>query len=413
MTTAAIQRALTATEKIYADVEMYVGYTVRTVGRLDPDALRTAYAAVCRAHPQLAARLEADDGGLVFVASDAPPEVQFSAGDPDRPLTGVELDEYRMLSALNVVRDGAEASVTLLTHHSIADAHHSIDLLSALWGCYTDVVRGVPVDLPRRPYPRSLEDLLAERGIHRVAADGEDSSAPLRTVTELPVSARVVMVRHVVQHRLTSAQTKALAELGHREQVTLNGLLSGAVLLVEAEIRGLPICELLFRYTVDLRNRLTPPVGPTEGTNVVGGGLFKASDDVGPSAVAIGRALGQRLRDGLADGSIQRSLLDMVTLPAPHAKPQPQAPAPAVVSVSNWGVVPPLRTPDGLRLTAFQSSSRRKVAPGELAAVGGYVATTFDGRIGIDLAWPEGDPELSERLDRLREGLDRLVSRSV
>ncbi|QCX80454.1 Phthiocerol/phthiodiolone dimycocerosyl transferase [Streptomyces sp. YIM 121038] len=411
MTTAAIQRALTPTEKIYADVEMYVGYTVRTVGPLDPDALRAAYAAVCRAHPQLAARLEADDGGLVFVASGVPPEVQICAGDPGHPLTGVELDEYRMLSALNVVRDGAEASVTLLTHHSIADAHHSIELLAALWACYTDVVRGVPVDLPRRPYPRSLEDLLAERGIHR-AASGAGDAAPLRTVTELPASARVPMVRHVVQHRLTAAETKALAELGHREGVTLNGLLSGAVLLVEAEVRGLPVAELLFRYTVNLRNRLDPPVGPTEGTNVVGGGLFKAADDVGPGAVALGRALGERLRAGLADGSIQRSLLDMVTQPAPHAKARPSGPAPAVVSVSNWGVVPPLRSPDGLLLANFHSSSRRKVAPGEFAAIGGYVATTFDGRIGVDLAWPEGDAELPERLGLLREGLGRLTSRS-
>ncbi|GGV51700.1 phthiocerol/phthiodiolone dimycocerosyl transferase family protein [Streptomyces spectabilis] len=411
MTTAAIQRALTPTEKIYADVEMYVGYTVRTVGRLDTAALRTAYAAVCRAHPQLAARLEADAGGLVFVASGAPPEVQVCEGDPDHPLTGVELDEYRMLSAVNVVRDGTDASVTLLTHHSIADAHHSIELLSALWACYADVVRGAPVDLPRQPYPRSLEDLLAERGIHRTASGDEDASAPLRTVTELPASARVPIVRHVVQHRLTQAQTAALAELGHREQVTLNGLLSGAVLLVEAEVRGLPVSELLFRYTVNLRGRLTPPIGPTEGTNVVGGGLFRAADDVEPSAVALGRALGERLRAGLADGSIQRSLLDMVTRPAPHARPSATGPAPAVVSVSNWGVVPTLPTPDGLLLANFHSSSRRKVAPGEFAAIGGYVATTFDGRTGIDLAWPEGDPELPGRLDRLREGIDRLTSR--
>nr|ASZ00145.1 acyltransferase PapA5 [Streptomyces spectabilis] len=389
-----------------------MGYTVRTVGRLDPAALRTAYAAVCRAHPQLAARLVADDGGLAFVESGAPPEVQICAGDPDHPLTGVELDEYRMLSALNVVRDGSEASVTLLTHHSIADAHHSIELLSALWACYADVVRGASVDLPRRPYPRSLEDLLAERGIHRAASGEGGASAPLKTVTELPASARIPIVRHVVQHRLSEDQTTALAELGHREQVTLNGLLSGAVLLVEAEVRGLPVSELLFRYTVNLRNRLTPPIGPTEGTNVVGGGLFKAADDVEPSAVAIGRALGERLRAGLADGSIQRSLLDMVTQPAPHAKPRAAGPAPAVVSVSNWGVVPTLRTPDGLLLTNFHSSSRRKVAPGEFAAIGGYVATTFDRRIGIDLAWPEGDAELPRRLDCLRQVLNRLTSQA-
>jgi len=34
---------------------------------------------------------------------------------------------------------------------------------------------------------------------------------------------------------------------------------------------------------------------------------------------------------------------------------------------------------------------------------------TFDGRIGIDLAWPEGDPSLPGRLDHLRDQLSRLT----
>jgi acetyltransferase len=43
----------------------------------------------------------------------------------------------------------------------------------------------------------------------------------------------------------------------------------------------------------------------------------------------------------------------------------------------------------------------------EVLTLGGYVVNTFDGRIGIDLAWPDGDPKLPRRLDCLREGLSR------
>ncbi|MGW5449694.1 phthiocerol/phthiodiolone dimycocerosyl transferase family protein [Streptomyces asiaticus] len=410
MTAAGILRALTPTEKIYADREIYVGYTVRAVGQLDLDALATAYEAVCRAYPQLAARLETGDGGPVLVDSGAPPEARICDGDPEDPLTGVELDQQRALSALNVVRDGAEASVALITHHSIADARHSLDALAALWSCYTDVVRGVPVDLPSHPYPRPLEDLLAERGIRRTAPSEAAAAEPLAAPNR-PEPERFPLMRHVTQHRMTAAQSAALAELGHREQVTINGLLSGAVLLVEAEIRDLPLTDLLLRYTVNLRNRVTPQIGPAEGTNVVGGGIFKTGNGIEPDAVAIGRALGAQLRAGLADGSIQRSLLDMVSQPAPAAAAP--GPRPAVVSMTNWGLVPPLRTPDELLLTNFRSAARIvRASVEDLTSSGGYVVNTFDGRVGIDLAWPEGDPEVPRRLDCLRKRLSRMVRRS-
>nr|AXL06074.1 acyltransferase [uncultured bacterium] len=338
MTRDGIWRALAPTEKPHAAKEAYIGYTVRATGRLDLDALTTAYAAVCHAHPHLAAHLETGDAGPVLVQSGAGPQVWVRDGDPGRPLTGVELDQHRALSALTVVREGDDASVCLLTHHSVADAHHSLAVLATLWSCYTDAVQGVPVDPPCGPYPRSLEDLLAERGIH---AHAPAAAAPTGPAPEPPAA----VVRPVVQHRLTQAQTTALVDLGHREGVTVNGLLSGALLLVEAQVRNLPLTELVLRFTVNLRDRLTPRVGATEGTNVLGGAGFTVADGTGPDPVAIGRALGVRLRAGLADGSVQRSLLDLVNRPAQDARPWDPSRAHAVVSLMNWGRRPPCARP--------------------------------------------------------------------
>ncbi|WP_091090522.1 phthiocerol/phthiodiolone dimycocerosyl transferase family protein [Micromonospora nigra] len=405
MTRDGIWRALAPSERVHAAKEAYIGYTVHTTGRLDLAALATAYAAVSRAYPQLAARLVASDHGPVFAEADAPAKIHTCDGDLARPLTGVELDQHRALSALNVVRDGDDATVCLLTHHSIADAHHSIEVLVALWSCYTDAVQGAPVDLPRHPYPRSLEDLLAERGIRSAAPGAEPAPQPLAQPNQPVVTARNTPDQHVIQHRLTAAQTSALVELGHRENVTINGLLAGVLLLVEAEIRDLPLTELVYRFTVNLRSHLTPPVGPTEGTNVLGGAGFTAAGDLKPDAVALGRAIGERLREGLADGSIQRSLLDLLSQARPGAKPWDPSTAPAVVSMMNWGAVPPMRTPHDLRLTNFHSAPSIR----ETTAMGGYVVNTFDGRIGIDLTWPEGDPELPARLDSLRDRLSRLT----
>nr|AXL06320.1 acyltransferase [uncultured bacterium] len=259
----------------------------------------------------------------------------------------------------------------------------------------------MPLDLGRHPYPRSLEDLLAERGIHASAPAVPAAPPPPAG----PAAARPdPVIRHVVQHRLTEAETTALANLGHREKVTLNGLVSGAVLLAEAEIRDMPLTELVYRYSVNLRSRLTPPVGATEGTNVLGGVGFKVTDEIPHDAVAIGRAIGEQLRAGLADGSVQRSILDMFARPT-AAKPWDPKLALAVVSIMNWGAAPPMRTPDGLRLTNLHSASRMR----ETIALGGYVMSSFGGRVGIDLGWPEGDPSLPERLGCLRERLARLT----
>nr|AXL06032.1 acyltransferase [uncultured bacterium] len=377
--------------------EVYIGYTVNVSGRLDLDALATAYAAVCRAFPQLSARLEDGDDGPVFAASRSLPEIQVRDGDLERPLTGVELDQRRALSALGVTRDGDDASVSLLTHHGIGDAGHSIEVLAALWSCYTDAVKGGTVELPRQRFPRALEDLLAERGIH--------GPAPVPALAVLPTFQRDAVVRYVVQHRMTVTETAALTELGHRENVTVNGLLAGVLLLVEAEVRDLPVTELLLRYSVNLRDRLTPKVGPTEGTNVLGGVSFTVTDDIAPDPVAIGRAVGGHLRAALADGSAQRSLLDLLAGRAPGGAPWDPSRTPAVVSMMNWGVVPPLRAPDELRLTGFRSASRIR----ESMAMGGYVVSTFGGRTGIDLAWPEGAPELPRRLEVLRERLGHMT----
>ncbi|WP_103350693.1 acyltransferase [Amycolatopsis sp. CA-128772] len=396
MTRAGVRRALAPSERIHAVKEAYIGYTVRATGRLDPEALTTAFEAVYRAYPHLAARVEVTEDGVVLTESDSRPEIRFADGDPGRPLAGLDLDQSRALSALNVVRDGDEAGVCLAVQHSVADAHHATAILSTLWSCYTDVVEGVALDLPRQPYPRSLEDLLAERGIH---ADGPPAAGPPPAV-----SPAEPVVRHVVQHRLSEAETAALADLGHREKVTINGLVSGAILLAEAELRDMPLTDLVYRYSVNLRNRLAPPVGATEGTNVLGGVGFKVTAGMAPDAVVIGQAIGEQLRAGLTDGSVQRSILDMLARPA-AAKPWDPSLALAVVSIMNWGVAPPMRTPAGLRLTNLHSASRMR----ETLALGGYVLSTFGGRVGIDLVWPEGDPSLPDRVACVRERVNHVL----
>ncbi|MCM6775557.1 hypothetical protein NDR87_15225 [Nocardia sp. CDC159] len=412
MTTPEITRALAPSEAMFAGNQLYVGYCVHTSGELDLTALATAYEAVCRTYPVLAARLETTaDGEAVIVTSEARPTLRVGHGSLDRPLAGLDLDQARSLSALIVTYDGTEASVTLATHHSIADAYHSFGVLTALWDRYTDAVEGVSAQLRRHPYPKSVEQLLAERGIDRLeSAEAATTAAEAPPAPSAPATEPLTFA--MARLRLTAERTAALADLGHRERITINGLLSAALLLAEAEIRDAALADLVYAYPVNLRTRLTPQIGLTEGTNVLGFASFQSS---GQSAdpLTLAREVNAGLHAGLAEGTIQRSPLALAD-PALLAQ-SAQAMADGAVVATNWGPVPALRSPAALRLTDFRGGFHAKVArdlPAGPIWGGCYLISTFDGRLSIEIPSLDADPAAGHaRIAAVRERLDHLLTR--
>ncbi|RDI67191.1 phthiocerol/phthiodiolone dimycocerosyl transferase family protein [Nocardia pseudobrasiliensis] len=412
MTTPEITRALAPSEAMFAGNQLYVGYSVRTSGELDLTALATAYEAVCRTYPVLAARLDTTaDGEAVIVTSDARPTLGVGTGPLDRPLAGIDLEQSRALSGLSVTYDGSEASVTLATHHSIADAYHSFGVLTALWDRYTDAVEGVSAELRRHPYPKSVEQLLAERGIDQLAAAPADIEIPAELPAPPNSPATEPITFPMARLRLTAEQTTALAELGHRERITINGLLSAALLLAESDVRAVAISELVYVYPVNLRTRLTPQIGLTEGTNVLGFANFQ-SPTPAADPLSLAREVNAALHAGLAEGTIQRSALALSD-PQAMAKSAAAISAGAVVA-TNWGPVPALRSPAELRLTDFRGTFHAKVAadiPDTPYFGGCYLVSTFGGRLSIEIPQTDADPAAGHaRIDALRERLNHLLS---
>ncbi|MBF6063733.1 acyltransferase [Nocardia terpenica] len=420
MTEVGFRRPLAPTEKSFAQNDAFSGYVMRTVGRIDRDALQAAYSAVCQAFPVLAATLQTSDGETYLVESADTPEPRFHEGDPDEPLTGAAMDSSRALSALNVVGNGDESSVALMGNHSISDGSFFLEVLTSLWSAYSAALAGTTVDLPRRPFPKSLEELLAERGIERRSA-AAPSEAPR---SPAPEPERVEVVQRSAQFRLTEAETTALVDLGHREHVTINGLLSGAILLAEAEVSGRPLAEFQYIFPVNIRHRFTPPVGPTEGTIVLGYIGFEVPEIAEPDAVTIGRAVGDQLKARMSDDSLLTSFLDLAEYRSAGARAQNAeaaqdsgAPAqqrgPAIISLTNWGRIPRLQLPDDLRMTNFHSARRTKAPVGHARPtnVSRYTASTFNGRLGIEhhSPSPEEKRDSQRRLDALSEVLRRLI----
>ncbi|WP_069167009.1 phthiocerol/phthiodiolone dimycocerosyl transferase family protein [Nocardia altamirensis] len=392
MTTATAIRPLAPSEEIFAGSEVLVGYSVRLSGRLNLSALAAAFDAVLRAYPALAAHLEPAGRGHILVgAPGAPPEITVVDGDPEQLLAGARLDQRTALAALCVVRDGDHVGVTLVTHHSIADACHSLAVLAELWSCYTDICQGRPPNPAMHGYPAAVEDLLVSRGVEKVIgapavvrpfAVAEPLTAAPPAVPDaaylLPLTARC---------RLTKPETAALADLAHHEGTTINGLASAAILLTEAELRELPLTELSYTYSVDLRNRVTPVIGSTEGTNILGFADFVPTRAVGTTLIGLARGISEALRDGLATGAVQQSPLhipDIASTPPPRA--------PGIVLATNWGRISPPRMPDNLRINDFRSvmlAKPDKAGHRLQQPSGTIIISTFDDQLSIEIHHPE------------------------
>ncbi|WP_330232654.1 hypothetical protein OHA40_09300 [Nocardia sp. NBC_00508] len=391
MTAATVIRPLAPSEAIFANSEVLVGYSIRVTGRLDLTALSAAFEAVVRARPILGARLESDEHGghLLLESPGSPPEISVTDGDPERLLTGARLDQRRMLGTLCVVRDGANAGVTLVTHHSIADACHSLAVFAELWSCYTDLTRGCLPELAPHGFPGSVEDLLRKRGVEKIDTPALPPRAAGVAQTHCGPDDLDYLLPRTARCRLTREQTAALIELGHREKTTINGLASAAILLTEAELRGLSLTELSYTYSVDLRTRVRPPIGMTEGTNVLGFANFVPTP--GATLVELARAISDALRDGLGSGIVQQTPLH---IPEIAAGPPPRAPG--IVLATNWGRVCRPRVPDALRVTDFRSimlGKPDKTGHRLQQPSGTIIISTFDDRLSIEIHHPDETTE--------------------
>ena len=205
-----------------------------------------------------------------------------------------------------------------------------------------------------QPAPESIETVLADRGIQKGPRSGIERFMPALFAYDLPPSRRgdtgvkpASPVRvPMVSCRLSESQTHAIVELCRAEKLGLNAVLSAAILIAEWQVRGRLNIPVPFIYTVDLRYFLSPPVSATGCTNPVGLAPTSPRSTTRPRWSSLPATSPQHSGD-LDDGVIQQSRL--------HFSPQYVGNAPGmpdVVLLSDNGLVPPVRTPPGVDVTA-------------------------------------------------------------
>lgn len=383
---------------MFAETHNFVGLAAHVTGHVDVDALSTAFDALLAAHPVLGAHLECDADGRHEIATDDLEHPGMEVVELDRPedeAPPIHLDQSESLVQFRtIIRDG-ETEPILYVHHSLADGHHQFRLIEELFAGYTDLVStGTMRAVAEQPAPDPLETVLAVRGIRKQQRSGLERFMPAMFAYDLPPSRRAATGTHtdtplcvpMAWCRLSETETSAMIDFCRAHKLSLNAVLSAAVLLAEHEIRGTPAIPIPYIYPVDLRYVLSPPVSASGCTNPVGVATYLA--EIGPhtSVVDLARDIADTFKADLAEGVIQQSLLHF----SPQYVGNPPG-LPDVVMLTDNGLVPPMRTPPGLELTASHAELYFAVDSG----IDLYSTKVFAGRLMVEYHSHGPDPEKS------------------
>jgi phenolphthiocerol/phthiocerol/phthiodiolone dimycocerosyl transferase len=371
-------RKLAPSEEWYAHSKTFGAITLHLTGPFDTDAMSVAFDALLQSHPVLAGHLEkGSDGSYRIVTDDLlHPGIWIVEGHNGvtSGACSIKLDPSVSLVNLMVRPSDGEAELTLYVHHSLADGYHLAELLLELFARYTDVVcTGSAGPASAQPAPESLEALLERRGIRKHKRSGLERFMPAMFAYELPPPRSPERVSNpaepvavpTARGRLTDRETTALIEFGQAHRLFLNPLVSAAILLAEWRLRKIPDIPIPYVYVVDLRSLLEPPVPPMGATNPLGMATYLAAIKPNTNLVDLAHDVSETFQADLSDGVIQQSML--------HFKPQydeGQRGLPDVVSSTNLGRTPALRTPANLHVDDWQTVIYRASSIFDMYSVG-------------------------------------------
>ncbi|KAF0845765.1 phthiocerol/phthiodiolone dimycocerosyl transferase family protein [Nocardia caishijiensis] len=379
-----VVRVLDPSEQRFVRHGTFTGRSVTVRGELDSAALGAAFAALQRAFPILVCRIVEDDDGRGILLR--PGDIDavgawVSFGDPDEVRVPAEtVDPADQLGYLDVVlAEEDRARVTLFVHHAVADAGYCVELFARLWGYYTDHVETGRITVGTRELPVSLETMLGRRGIGRGARSGLEAVTRPLVVAEAGGSQRAepAALARPARVQLDPAETARVLELARAHAVSVNGLVTAAVLRAYRRVYGGERVGCV--YPVDLRRRLDPPVAAEAGTNVSGLAAF-ATDDT-DDVVDLARRIGTSLHNDLAEGVVEQSVLHF---PDYYGSNRIHSTA-GHIAVTNTGTVPLFRAPNGLILDDYEIvylSAHPRPSTGAAAAVT-FLVYTYLGRLTI------------------------------
>ncbi len=401
-------RKLARSEEMFAETHNFVGLAAHVRGSVDVDALAEAFDALLAAHPVLNGHLEqSPDGRWEIVLDDLMHEglevVALHGDDEPPPLL---FDQTAALSHLRLTDRDGQIQLTLYIHHSLADGHHQFSLVEELFSTYTDLVTTGRTSPPKvHSAPVSLEVVLADRNVEKRPRSGLERLLAAMFAYELPPSRRApsesnpVLPQRVPMAycKLSEADTENIVAFCRAHKLGLNSLLSAAVLMAEWQLRATPNIPVPYVYPVDLRYLLSPPVSATECTNPVGIATYLAEIEHGTDVIDLARDINDTFKKDIAEGVIQQSFLHF----SPQYVGNPPG-LPDVVMFTDNGIVPPMRMPPGMELSASHGELYFAVSSG----IEIYTSKIFAGQLMIEYHSHGPEPEKSvNTIDTILRGI--------
>ncbi|MGW4871935.1 amino acid adenylation domain-containing protein [Streptomyces chartreusis] len=250
-----LQLAFLTTEALYEGVTAY-GYIRQTIrGPLDPDLLGRALAHLAARHPMLRLRITSHGTPPRQYTAPAEPtdraprwyDVQDRTADNTSPLPDLEQSLYNRPFDLTtedparalLIRDGHEAHLLLVIHHSAADGYSLKVLCEELWSLYTALAPGAPpleLPAPRAEFADYAACITTDRESPAFARDQQywrtriaEHTTAANTAPALPYDGDpgAVPAPPLTHHQSTvdASLTAALREVAARHEITLFHLL--------------------------------------------------------------------------------------------------------------------------------------------------------------------------------------------
>lgn len=427
-------RVLAPSESVFVVSGTTVAQHCYGTGTLEDVALEGALDDLVGMYPLLGGRIHLSRKGfeLRFTGRERPAVVFWDVGDADigdYVMSGNSALPVGQVCALHVYRSGEKFRVTFLLHHAIADADAALAYLHDLWSLYTGrtrAVNGTSGLMGAHPIPASSETLLRARGYTESASRRLMDLRPAYRGPERIWTAFRPRRAQRARIHLSVEQTDRLIEVGRTHGVTLNGLVSAALVLAEREISGKSELSVAVSSFVNLRSRIDPPVAPTEGTNVLGIAETILEVGRGSDALDLARHVMADIREGLRTtrihqtafvrGDIRRAL----ALARRYFLLVPMGgwvPTFTAIQITNWGRVSDFVTPDGVDINDFRCGVELHavsafIATRGVAMVEGriYFITSYNGRLSIDFTKLMTGKNTARRIEQiLQSEIEKLI----
>lgn len=364
-------------------------------GRIDNGRLAEALQATCKSDAVLGGRIEQYNGeDPRFSVPNGEVLAEFHVRDEARAralLKGeVEFDAAKSLVSLYLVQGDKHDILALRVNHSIVDGPGLFYVLNRLWRYYdtggSEVV-GCDSSLPASPL-----ELLNQRwgGI-------PDAEYRLGGLWNGVPDARLLKLsrdRIIETIQLTKNETTRLLQCARSQKTTMHSMLCGAIFLAqhkeavgrsETGNEARESAPMLFISSVDLRNRVSPPVGVRETTNFVAACAGTVEVSTNSKAAEVGRNIRARMDTAVGERKL-RLLSDLGSFYPKVETPLEQKWA--IAQVNNARVIPLLETSNGRMVTDV-----RMVAPRNDAGGGPfpfYAASTYGGHLTVLCNYPSG-----------------------